>query len=136
MPTNPRRDRRRGQAGSVSVEFGLVLPVFLILVLGGVHFGRVLTTRHRLTDATNYATRAAAVRGITDAGAIRTMLEGRLGGAVADCSTITVVASTAVDAGLTRLQVSATCNLNVGFGAALLGAIGPDSLTVSAAMPL
>jgi len=127
---------RNGERGSVSVEFGLLLPIFLVLIIGGLHFGRVMTTRHRLTDATNYATRAAAVANITNAGAIRTMLQSRLGGAAADCSAISVTATTVVDGGLTRLEVSATCTLNIGFGASILGAVGPDSLTVSAAMPL
>ena len=61
-----------------------------------------------MTDATNYATRAAAVRGITNAGAIRTMLEDRLGGATADCSSITVAASTAgvrVNTGVTATPI-------------------------------
>jgi Flp pilus assembly protein TadG len=130
--------RRKGsERGSVSVEFALLLPVFLVLIVGGVHFGRVLTTRHRLSDATGYATRAAAIRGITSAGSIRAMVIDRLGGASSDCSAINVVSNTVADgAGLTRLEVSATCTLDVGFGASLLGAIGPDTLTVSAAMPL
>jgi len=134
-PMSRRRGRGR-ERGSVSVEFGLLLPAFLLLILGGLHFGMVLTTRHRLTDAANYATRAAAVRGITSAGSIRTMLEARMGSAVADCTSINVVASTVADGSLTRLEVSATCNLNPAFGASILGAVGPDSLTVSAAMPL
>jgi len=129
--------RRNSQTGSVSVEFALLLPLFLILVVGGVHFGRVLSTRHRLSDATGVATRSAAVRGITNAATIRGLLQDRLGGAAADCSALNVVASTVVDAaGLTRLEVTCTCTLNIGFGASILGAIGPDSLTVTAAMPL
>ena len=129
--------RRNPENGSVSVEFALLLPVFLILVVGGVHFGRVLSTRHRLSDATGVATRSAAVRGITNAATIRGLLEDRLGGATADCSAINVVANTVVDAaGLTRLEVTCTCTLNIGFGASILGAIGPEDLTVTAAMPL
>jgi Flp pilus assembly protein TadG len=124
------------QRGAVSVEFALLLPMFLILIVGGVHLGRALTTRHRLTDATNFAVRAAAVRGTTNAAEIRTLLQGRLGGAATDCSTLAVTASTATDAvGLTRLEITAVCTLAAGFGHALLGAIGPSNLTVTAAMP-
>ena len=127
----------RWQRGSVSVEFALVLPVFLALVLGGVHFGRVLTTRHRLADAANYAVRAAAVRGMTSAGQVRVLVEDRLGAARGDCSTLAVTAATAADgAGLSTLRIEVTCGVNVGFGEAVLGAIGPESLTVTAAMPL
>ncbi len=131
------RRSKRAQRGTVSVEFALLLPLFLVLVVGAVHFGRVIKTRHQLTDATNYATRAAAVAGVTNAGQIRALLEERMGGATTDCTNITVNAATEVDAvGLVRLEVSATCELAIGFGATILGAVGPDDLTVRAAFPM
>ena len=127
---------RHPQRGVVSVEFALLLPLFLILIVGGVHFGRVLSTRHRLTDATNFAVRAAAVRHTANIGEIRALIQSRLGGATADCSTLSVSAATTTDVvGLTRLNVAATCTLATGFGQSLLGAIGPADLTVTAAMP-
>ena len=131
------RRRNNRERGAVSVEFALLLPLFLVLVLGAVHFGRVIKTRHQLTDATNYATRAAAVAGVTNAAQIRTLLEERMAGATADCTAITVNAATEVDSvGLVRLEVSATCTLATGFGAAILSAVGPEDLTVRAAFPL
>jgi Flp pilus assembly protein TadG len=126
-----------GQRGSLSVELALLMPVLLVLIVGGVHLGRVMTTRHRLTDAANVATRSAAIRGITDPGQVRALLEARLGAATNACTSLFVDTATATDAaGLAQLQVTVTCALAHGFGQALTGAIGPDNLTVSAAMPL
>ena len=50
-------DRR--QKGAMSVEFALLTPLILAMVLAVVHFGGVVLTRHRVTDAANFAVRAA-----------------------------------------------------------------------------
>jgi len=128
--------RRQGQRqrGSVSVEFALVAPLIILLFVGGVHFGKVLMTRHELTEATNYATRAAAIARISAPGEIRDLLLGRLN--ASDCTSVNVTALTATDGlGLTRLEVTATCTLDTGIGGNLLGAVGPDDLSVTASMP-
>lgn len=123
------------QRGGVSVEFMLLLPVVMMLILGAAHFGSVINTRHRLTDGANYAVRAAAVRRTPDAASVRAMIETRMGSSTADCSTINVVTNLIDDGGLTRLEVVATCNLVPPFSSTLLGAIGPSSVTVDVAMP-
>jgi Flp pilus assembly protein TadG len=113
----------------------LLMPVFAILILGAAHFGGVLTTRHKLSDATSYATRAAVVRRVSDAPGIQAMLVERLG-APNRCATVGVVASLITDGtGLTRLQVTATCTLQPPLGSSLLGAIGPASVSSTVAMP-
>lgn len=53
-----RRERERGQA---LVEFALVLPLFLLLLLGIVQFGTVFRDYIALTDATRVGARQAAV---------------------------------------------------------------------------
>jgi Flp pilus assembly protein TadG len=53
-----RRERQRGQA---LVEFALVLPLFLLLLLGIVQFGTVFRDYIALTDATRVGARQAAV---------------------------------------------------------------------------
>jgi Flp pilus assembly protein TadG len=58
-----RADRtRRGQS---LVEFTLVLPVFLLLLIGIAEFGRAWMTRNILTGAAREAVRIAAVQGNT-----------------------------------------------------------------------
>ncbi len=63
-----RRSRRYRLAiadasGSVAVEFALLLPVFLSLVIGTVEIGRVLYTTHALGYAAREGVRYAMVRG-------------------------------------------------------------------------
>jgi Flp pilus assembly protein TadG len=45
------------------VEFALVLPVFLLLLIGIAEFGRAWMTRNILTGASREAVRIAAVQG-------------------------------------------------------------------------
>ena len=127
--------RASAQRGSVSVEFMLLMPLFLMLIVGAIHFGSIINTRHRLTDSVNYAVRAAAVQRTPTANAVRTMIEGRMGANQSDCTTISVVSNLIPDGALTRLEIAATCNLSAPLGSSLLGAVGPDTLTVQAAMP-
>jgi len=43
------------------VEFALLLPIFLLLVLGVIEFGRALLTYQTMTDASREGARTAAV---------------------------------------------------------------------------
>ena len=57
---------RRGNTsvrGQSLVEFALVLPVFLLLLIGVAEFGRAWMTRNILTGASREAVRVAAVQG-------------------------------------------------------------------------
>ena len=59
---------RRGEKsirGQSLVEFALVLPVFLLLLIGVAEFGRAWMTRNILTGASREAVRIAAVQGNT-----------------------------------------------------------------------
>jgi Flp pilus assembly protein TadG len=51
--------------GQSLVEFALVLPVFLLLLVGVAEFGRAWMTRNILTGAAREAVRVAAVQGNT-----------------------------------------------------------------------
>ncbi len=51
--------------GQSLVEFALVLPVFLLLLIGIAEFGRAWMTRNILTGASREAVRIAAVQGNT-----------------------------------------------------------------------
>jgi Flp pilus assembly protein TadG len=133
-------DHRAGRAGqrqrgSVSVEFALVMPLLLLVIVGGVHFGRILMTRHRLTEATNYATRAAAIAHNGNPNQIRTLIQNRLGSS-SGCTSVQVTAATSTDAlGVTRLDVQSRCLLAPAFGGGLLGSVGPSDLVVNVSMP-
>ena len=125
----------KAQRGAVSVELALGIPILIMVIMGGVHFGLVLKTRHQLGDATNYATRAAAIRGTTNANSIRASIQDRLG-ASSGCTNLSVTTTTATDTlGVRRLEVIARCNVSTGIGGDLLGSLGSSEITVRAAMP-
>jgi Flp pilus assembly protein TadG len=56
----PRRKRRR-QRGAAAVEFALVLPVFLLLVLGTIDFGYYFFVSEIVTNAAREGARAGSV---------------------------------------------------------------------------
>jgi len=54
-----RRAVRRGRQGAAVVEFALVAPVFFLLILGAVEFGRVVMVKQVLTNAAREGARRA-----------------------------------------------------------------------------
>jgi len=123
------------QKGAVSVELALGLPILIMVIMGGVRFGLVLKTRHQLGDATNYAIRAAAIKGNTNPNQIRAAIQDRLGSA-SGCTNLSVTTTTATDPlGVRRVEVNAHCNVDTGVGGALLSFLGNDEVSVRAAMP-
>ena len=56
-PRRPRRDRRARQAGQSLVEFSLVIPIFLILLMAVIEFAFLMNGQLSI----NYATRDAAL---------------------------------------------------------------------------
>jgi len=56
------RNRRVPERGVSSVEFAIILTVFLTLVMGAIDFGRVLWQWNRAARATEVGVRLAAVR--------------------------------------------------------------------------
>lgn len=51
----------KNQSGAVAVEFALVLPIFLVLVLGIFEFGRAFNIQISLSEAAREAARYAAI---------------------------------------------------------------------------
>lgn len=65
-----RRDFLRADKGQAAVEFALVLPVLMAIVLGIVQFGILFNNYITLTDAVRAGARKAAVsRPLNDSGA-------------------------------------------------------------------
>jgi Flp pilus assembly protein TadG len=126
----------RRERGAAAVELALGMPILLLVIVGGIHLGRIVMARHQLADAASYATRAAAIAGDASPGELREAIRDRLGPSSA-CGTVAVTSRTTTDAlGVTRLEVTAQCAVATGVGSALLGALGPGALTVHVAQPL
>jgi Flp pilus assembly protein TadG len=56
-----KRDRKHSDKGQAFVEFALVLPALLLIVLGIVQFGRMYNNYETITNATRAGARVAAV---------------------------------------------------------------------------
>jgi len=56
-----KRDTRKSEKGQSLVEFALVVPLLLLLVIGIAEFGRAWMTRNILTGAAREAVRVLAV---------------------------------------------------------------------------
>jgi Flp pilus assembly protein TadG len=52
--------RSRGEEGSVAVELGLLLPVLLLLIVGGMDLGHCYYIKHVITNASREGARYAA----------------------------------------------------------------------------
>jgi Flp pilus assembly protein TadG len=59
--TSLRGNRASRERGAVAVEFALVLPIFLLLVLGIFEFGRAFNIQVSLSEAAREAARYAAI---------------------------------------------------------------------------
>ena len=61
MPIRDQMNRRRRQEGQALVELALVLPLFLLLLLGIVQMGSVFRDYIALTDATRVGARQGSI---------------------------------------------------------------------------
>ena len=60
-------NKRQLRTGAAAVEFAIVAPIFFILVLGALEFGRLNVIRHTADQAAYEAARHAMVPGATAA---------------------------------------------------------------------
>ena len=61
-----RRKRLRPQRGVAVVEMAVLLPVFLVIILGIVEFGRAYNVEHLLANAARMGARRSVVDGSTN----------------------------------------------------------------------
>ncbi len=98
----PARARRRGERGAAMLEFAIVLPLFLMLVLGTIDWGWFFVVQDAVSNAAREGARAAVV-GADGADRATTLLKGMLPATeAAGCTAV----QTAVPNGV---RVDATC---------------------------
>jgi hypothetical protein len=86
--TIPANDLRRRQ-GAALVEMALILPLFLLIVLGIIEFGRAMMVGQIVTNAARHGTRQAVLDGSTNAeieDEIRQFMQEAVGSDPADVS--------------------------------------------------
>jgi Flp pilus assembly protein TadG len=115
-----RRARRRARPGQALVEFALVAPIFVLLVIGVFELGRAWTKHQTLSDAAREAARAWASSCTVTGDTLRQRVVRHLRNAGVDTAGLQVNASTAL-AGCSCAPPSGTSC--------------PDSLGVQAVLP-
>ena len=92
------RQKRHSRRGIAMVEMALVMPVFFLVVLGIIEFGRAMMVSNMVTSAAREGARMAVVDGSTNTdvtNAINTFLHQSTGVSTSNISTtITVVPAT------------------------------------------
>lgn len=129
-PPRPEHEDRSGQS---LVEFALVLPIFLILILGLFDFGRAIYTANAINNAARIATRVAIVDQNEDL--IQQTAADEAPGSGLQPSNVLITYSCTH-----QIQIcSATVNVTAAYTPAtpLIGAIvGPITLQASSEMPI
>ena len=113
----------RGDSGAQMVEFALVLPVLLVIVLGIINFGYLFGQKLALNQAVREGARMAVVPGTNNGASvdsqpeIQTLVRNNTGGLVpAGGVTVTLSAST----GCKNLKVGQQLRVNAAYTAAPL----------------
>ena len=83
--------RQRAERGGVAVEFALVLPILMLIVLGIIEFGLALNTQIGLTQAAREGVRVAAVDWEATAGDMEDAMSVAFSGVTATSTAPTVV---------------------------------------------
>lgn len=116
--------RRAGlERGSAVVEFAVVVPMLMLLVLGVVQVGVALHVRSTITSAAAEGARVAAVSGADIAAGARRTRQA-LSSSLADGVVDTVVARRTTAGGVATIDVEVRARLP------LLGLLGPSALVV------
>jgi Flp pilus assembly protein TadG len=127
----------RNQRGSIAVELGLALPVFILVVCGGLSLGRALVTKHNLEAAVAVVTRQAAIANQRSQSVIHNNINARLGNERIACDSLQTqvrVIPGGVAGSPDALEVTTTCQLAPMFKGLL--SFGVDHVTAVVAMPL
>lgn len=73
----PRATGRRQERGQSTVELAFAFPVFILLVIGMVEYGRVMMLQHTITNAAREGARIAAFSG-SDTNTVQTAVNNYL----------------------------------------------------------
>jgi Flp pilus assembly protein TadG len=135
------RRRRQGEEGAAALEFALVLPILLILLLGTIAIGHGLVLRFLLSSAAYDAARTCTLARQATSSCARKVVENKLGGLTQWCSSLQVTTSNTKAAGydtVNALQVDLNCSYSgIVSTAAYLDSNGPliGNIKTRAVMP-
>lgn len=133
----PRRRRfGRDERGQALVEFALVLPILLILLLGIVDFARAWNVYQVLTDAGREGARGAVVLNGLDETGVQNVVIAAAGRAGIDLTAGDITVTLGTDRGdPTTVSISYSHELRyVGWALGLFGSDGDIDMTVESTM--
>jgi Flp pilus assembly protein TadG len=115
------------RAGGAVVEFALLAPLVLTVLLGGLDFGRLFYARQGLEYATEEAARYYMLNPSTASSAISTYLQGRMPGGMGPSVNVSYADTASCNGNVTCTTITATYSFS--FGAYL--ALGTTTLTAT-----
>lgn len=122
--------RRSGsERGAAAVEFALVLPVLIMLLLGIVEFGRIYNIQISVTNAAREGARVMAIG--NDPGAAQTAAELSLGASNIGADSVVVTPTDCDGGGTATVTVTHHVSLLTGY---LDGVLPPINLTGTGVM--
>ena len=70
IPNRSSGSHRRARTGAAAVEFAAVAPLFVLLILGLIEFGRMVVVQQVITNASREGARQAAMENTTTSGIV------------------------------------------------------------------
>lgn len=110
---------RRGERGAAAVEFALVVPLLLVLVLGIAEFGRAYNISTTLSSAARAGARTMALENSTSAA--RSAAQGAAPGISLSASQITVTPGSCPTSGTSSTLVTVSITYPMTFVTGLFG---------------
>jgi Flp pilus assembly protein TadG len=106
MNRRKRRSKRSARRGAALVEFALVAPIFLMLLVGSLEFGRAIMVQEAITNASREGARTGTFDGALTSdvtSAVNTYLSGM---SISGATTSVTPADPGLSAGGTQVTVS------------------------------
>ena len=115
LPGSGSQRAQRGESGVAALEFALVLPLLMMLILGVISIGHALAVRYVLSSASYDAARACTLNRTVTVGCAQTIIQRRINdaGGAAWCSSIAVAVQDQPEPGfpaVNAMSVEANCS--------------------------
>lgn len=107
-----RRLARRHE-GATAVEFALVAPVFLMMVLGIFEMGRALWIKAVMQFGLEEATRYALINTSAATATLETYAKSKMTGVFVSSAALAVTATSSISGGVTYMSITASYNFTV-----------------------
>ena len=105
----------RDRSGTTLVEFAITLPVTVMIILGGVEFGRVYWVRHTLQFAAEETGRYAMAHASTTTDQLKSYAQSNLPGIDPASATVTVTPDSVDNTNFVTITVTAPFNFLIPF---------------------